>query len=210
MLKVYYILIITIMDIISSLAHAAPFTAYITVFILMVANGVSNIPSSQILYLFAGYLTTKGTLSIYLLAIFGGLGNALGNIILYELVRSRGANLVKKFFSLESSKEAHIKELLEKHGVLYIFFGKLIPGVKVFIPVVAGLTNIKRSLVYVTLIVSSILWAAIFLHIGAFFGTNTELTKWYGVSAIFIILALYFFTYKKYPHLFEVGGKATK
>lgn len=191
------------MDIISSIAHVTPLTAYITVFFLMVANGSTNLPSSQLLYLFAGYLTTKGSLSIYLLAIFGGVGNAIGNIILYEIVRLRGANLVKNFFSLEPSKEAHIKSLLERHGVIYIFLGKLIPGVKVFIPIVAGLTNIKRSLVYLTLAASSILWAAIFLHIGAFFGTNTELTKWYSVSAVLILLALYFFTYKKYPHLFS-------
>jgi membrane-associated protein len=198
------------MDIISSLAHVTPFIAYVTVFLLMVANGATNFPSSQILYLFTGYLTTKGALSIYLLALFGGLGNAVGNVVLYELVRFKGNTIVKNFFSLETSKETHIKGLLEKHGVVYIFLGKLIPGVKVFIPVVAGLTNIKRSLVYSTLAVSSIIWATIFLHIGAFFGANTELTKWYGVSAILILLALYFFTYKKYPHLFSVSREVNK
>jgi membrane protein DedA with SNARE-associated domain len=198
------------MDIISSLAHVTPFTAYVTVFLLMVANGATNFPSSQLLYLFAGFLTTKGALSIYLLAFFGGLGNAIGNILLYELVRLKGVNILKNFFSLEPSKEKHIKDLLEKSGAVYIFLGKLIPGVKVFIPVVAGLTNIKRSLVYSTLAASSILWAIIFLHIGAFFGTNTELTKWYGVSAILILFALYFFTYKKYPHLFSVSREVNK
>jgi membrane protein DedA with SNARE-associated domain len=198
------------MDIISSLAHVTPLVAYVLVFFLMIANGISNFPSSQLLYLFVGFLTTQGDLSIYLLAIFGGIGNAIGNIILYELVRTKGAELVKNFFSLELSKQDHIKELLEKHGAIYIFFGKLIPGVKVFIPVVAGLTSIKRSLVYSTLVTSSILWAYIFLQLGAFFGTNTSLTKWYSIVAIVILLIGYVYTYKKYPHLFSLSARADK
>jgi membrane protein DedA with SNARE-associated domain len=198
------------MDIISSLAHVTPLTAYTSVFFLMVANGATNLPSSQLLYIFVGFLTTKGTLSIYILAVCGGLGNALGNIFLYEIVKAKGAGIVKRFFSIESSKEEHIRALLEKQGALYIFLGKLIPGVKVFIPVIAGLTNIKRSLVYSTLTISSIIWAIIFLHIGAFFGTNTTLTKWYGIFAVFALLGLYFYTYKKHPHLFKALRESNK
>ncbi len=198
------------MDIISSLANVSPLTAYITVFFLMIANGLSNLPSSQLLYLFVGYLTTKGGLSIYILAICGGLGNAIGNIFLYELVRSKGTKIIHSFFSIETSREEHLRELLKKQGAIYIFFGKLIPAVKVFIPIVAGLTTIKRSLVYITLISSSIIWALIFLHIGAFFGANTELTKWYGLAAIVLLLMIYIYTYFKHPHLFAVAREKDK
>ena len=53
---------------------------YVAIFILMLANGVVNFPSSQILYLVVGYFVSTGNLMFMWAVIAGGLGNTIGNI----------------------------------------------------------------------------------------------------------------------------------
>lgn len=191
------------MEFIQSLAHTTPLVAYIAVFFLMISNGATNFPSSQFLYIFTGYLSSYGTLSIYLIALFGALGNTIGNIVQYELVRSKGMAFATKHFSIKKESFNSLNSFVEKHGAIYLFIGKLIPGLKVTVPIVAGLTRIDRRVIYIILLGSSLIWAMIFTHIGLLFGTHSTITKWYTVFSLFITLSIYLYTYLKYPHLFR-------
>jgi membrane protein DedA with SNARE-associated domain len=191
------------MQFIESLAHTTPLFAYLAVFFLMISNGIVNFPSSQFLYIFTGYLTSYGVLSIYLIALFGALGNTIGNILQYELVRSKGVAFATRHFSVKKKSFDSLNTFVEKHGAIYLFIGKLIPGLKVTVPIVAGLTRIPRIFVYIILLTSSFIWAIVFTHIGLLFGKDSPMTKWYTLVSLFITLSIYVYTYLKYPHLFR-------
>jgi membrane protein DedA with SNARE-associated domain len=180
------------MQFIESLAHTTPLFAYLGVLLLMISNGAINFPSSQFLYIFTGYLTSYGVLSIYLIALFGAFGNTIGNIVQYELVRSKGAAFATRHFSVNKKSFDSLNSFVEKHGAIYLLIGKLIPGLKV-----------TRALVYTILLTSSLIWAVIFTHIGLLFGTNSTMTKWYTIFSLFIMLSIYLYTYLKHPHLFR-------
>ncbi len=190
------------MEFIQSLAHATPLYAYGVVFFLMLLNGIFNAPSSQLLYAFVGYLSTAGVLHPFFLILFGGLGNIVGNIFLYEIVRKTGTDYLSRFITLNKSRADTLRSLAQRSGVWYIFFGKLIPAIKVTVPIVAGFTALGRIQVYTALVASSFIWAAVFVYIGIFFGIHSQFTLWYGAFALLLVIGLSFYTYKKYPHLF--------
>jgi membrane protein DedA with SNARE-associated domain len=187
---------------IEALAHLSPLTAYISVFGMMILNGVINVPSSQLLYIFVGYLTTISEYSLYHFVLFGALGNTFGNIILYELVRANKHGAIKGF-DMEEIASPHFKKMIESHGAWYIFFGKLIPGLKVFMPVVAGFFNIRRKKVYGALTAASLLWAYALVQVGAVFGKDTDITRIYMIIVGGIIIGTYVYAYKYYPDLFK-------
>lgn len=171
--------------------------SYGLVFVLLIINGVISFPSSQIIYLVAGVLVARGNLEFLPLVIAGGLGNALGNLITYALIYKYGERLVAKFFLV---KHAHVKAFQSKvthHGVWLLFVGKLTPSIKVIVPIVAGLAKISTHMAFILFTTTSILWAAAFVALGYFFGTQITMTNYSLImGGIGIVVAFYF--YKNY------------
>lgn len=169
---------------------------YVGIFGLMISNGLTSFPSSQILYIIAGFFIFKGELNLALVSIIGALGNTIGNIILYELSQKKGLEYITKFkiFPLREIKKVQI--VFERRGVWFVFFGKLLPAIKVFVPIVAGIGLMNRSIYIPIIFITSILWSFIFIGIGFFFGKNTELFGIYPVVLIIVALVVVFIFYR--------------
>jgi len=183
--------------------------SYFGVFLLMISNGIITFPSSQILYIIAGYFVSTGFLNLWILLIIGALGNTVGNIILYEIARSKGIKYITKFkiFPLSGVKKVQI--VFEKKGGWFVFVGKLIPALKVFVPISAGLAKMNR-IAYITIIfISSFIWAGIFVAIGFFFGKSTTVFKAY-IPILFVIALIVVWVFYKYMNSEEVKKELKK
>jgi len=169
---------------------------YIGIFGLMISNGVITLPSSQLLYIITGYFIFTGELNLALVSLIGALGNTVGNIILYELARRKGLEYITTFkiFPLRELKK--IQVVFEKRGAWFVFFGKLLPAIKVFVPIVAGIGLMNRALYIPIIFITSLLWSFIFIGIGFFFGKNTDLFGIYPVVLIIVVLIVVFAFYK--------------
>ena len=169
---------------------------YIGIFGLMISNGVITLPSSQLLYIITGYFIFTGELNLALVSLIGALGNTIGNIILYELARRKGLGYITAFkiFPLREIKK--IQVVFEKRGALFVFFGKLLPAIKVFVPIVAGIGLMNRAVYIPIIFITSLLWSFIFIGIGFFFGKNTDLFGIYPVILIVVVLVVVFAFYK--------------
>lgn len=169
---------------------------YVGIFSLMTANGFISFPSSQILYIITGFFVFTGELNLALVSLIGSLGNTIGNIILYELARKKGLEYVSTFkiFPLREIKK--IQMVFEKRGAWFVFFGKLLPAIKVFVPVVAGIGLMNRALYIPIIFITSLLWSFIFIGIGFVFGKNTELFGIYSVILIVVALVVVFAFYQ--------------
>jgi membrane protein DedA with SNARE-associated domain len=189
-------------EFIQSLTQINPILVYVSVFGLMLINGAFNAPSSQLLYIFVGFLTTLGSVSLLPLILVGACGNTIGNIVVYEVIKKTGSKYLARFVTITPSRSQAFRELSAHSGFWYILLGKLVPGVKVTVPLLAGFSELSRTLVYTAFGLSSVLWAYLFITIGLFFGVHSEFTKYYGVGAMALILALGVYAYKKYPQLF--------
>jgi membrane protein DedA with SNARE-associated domain len=174
--------------------------SYLAIFILMVANGTVNFPSSQLLYIICGYFVSTGSLLFIPIVIAGALGNTLGNIITFMLIKKYEKPLAQKLLIMDETTFAKVHSALHstfsRRGMWWIFFGKLIPSVKAFIPIVAGLAHTKTTITAFTFLVASSIWAIGITSIGYYFGEHASLASLSGVSLIIGGTVIYFM-YKK-------------
>ena len=169
--------------------------SYIAIFLLMTANGVINFPSSQILYLVVGYFVATGNL-LFAGAVFAGaLGNTIGNILAYSLVKKYERPLARKLLMVneETFDKIHgaLHDTFSRRGIWWLFVGKLTPSIKAFIPVVAGLARTPTVITSLIFLVASFIWAAAIIYLGYAFGEQFSLSSFLSVS--FIIGAIVVF-----------------
>ncbi len=168
---------------------------YMAIFLFMIANGIINFPSSQVLYLIVGYFVSAEKLHFIPAIAVGALGNTLGNIIAFLLIKKYGHTLAHKILIMQESvfKKVHaaLYETFSKRGLWWLFVGKLTPSVKAFIPVVAGLADTPTLLTSFLFLLASIVWAVAITYIGYTFGEHVSISSFLAVS--FIIGASFIF-----------------
>lgn len=162
----------------------------------MISNGVVSFPSSQILYIIAGYFVFTGHLNLFAVVIAGALGNTIGNIILYELARSKGLVYLTRWKIFPERELKKLQIAFNKKGAWFLFVGKLIPALKVFIPIPAGIAHMNRPLYAIIILVSSSIWPFAFLAIGYYFGKSAHVFGAYAVVLAFIALIVATVFYK--------------
>jgi membrane protein DedA with SNARE-associated domain len=155
----------------------------------MVTNGIVSLPSSQFVYVTAGFFAPTTDLSVLFIATAGTIGNVIGNVILYEVSRSKGLVYVTGWRGFSEEKIIKLRVAFDCRGPIIIFIGKFLPGVKVVVPVVAGIAEMNRVLYFSIITTTSFLWALGLTYFGFYFGKNygNGTFGWY--SAILIILA---------------------
>lgn len=179
--------------------------SYFGIFALMISNGFIGFPSSQILYIIAGYFVFTGDLNLPLVIIAGALGNTVGNIILYEVARRKGLHYLTKFQIFREKEIRKVQVVFQKKGAWFLAAGKLIPALKVFIPIPAGLSHMNRALYVPIIAVTSAIWTAPFLSIGYYFGKSSNVFGKYAVVMAIIAFAVgaIFYRFMNSPEVIE-------
>jgi membrane protein DedA with SNARE-associated domain len=170
--------------------------SYFGIFVLMIANGAVSFPSSQILYIVAGYFIAQGSLSLVGVALVGALGNTIGNVILYELVRKHGRTFIERIKLFPTRELAKVEHAFKQKGAWFLFVGKLLPAIKVFVPIPAGLGKMSRALFASLMFVASFIWSLAFISIGYFFGKSTDLFGRYAVILVIVALVVVLLFYR--------------
>ena len=170
---------------------------YLGIFGLMITNGLFSFPSSQILYIVSGYFIFTGSLNIFLVSIAGALGNTIGNTILFYLTREKGLEYITKLTLLPLSEIKKVQAVFAKRGAWFVFVGKLLPAIKVFMPIVAGIGKMKTSVFVPIILLSSYIWSIIFIALGFYFGKSTDFFGKYAIvlAILALVLITLFFKY---------------
>ena len=169
---------------------------YLGIFLLMIANGFISFPSSQILYIIVGYFISIGTLALVAASLVGALGNTIGNIILYEFSRRKGISYITQYKMFPQREVKKVEIAFRKKGAWFLFVGKLLPAIKVFVPIPAGLGKMNRTLYAVIIFVSSYIWSLIFIAIGYYFGKSSNVFGSYAVILMIVALVVVALFYK--------------
>ena len=167
------------------------------VFLMFLENLFPPIPSELIMPL-AGFTTTQGKLNIAFVIVAGTVGSLLGALLWYCIGISVGENRLKrwadrygKWLNISGKDIEKAKKWFNKYGGIAVFFGRIVPGIRTFISVPAGLNNmpIVPFLLYST--IGSALWVALLTFAGYLLGQNYQLVeKYLGPISSFIIIAL--------------------
>jgi membrane protein DedA with SNARE-associated domain len=167
----------------------------------MLTNGIGNFPSSQILYIICGYFVSTGSLLFIPTILAGAIGNTIGNSITFLLVKKYERPFAQKLLMMndELFTKVHtaLHKTFSKNGLWYIFVGKLIPSIKAFIPIVAGLAKTKTSTTFFIFFSASLIWAIMITSLGYFFGEHVSL-KEISVVSLCIGLLVLFLVYRTF------------
>ncbi len=162
----------------------------------MIANGFISFPSSQVLYIVAGYFVSLGHLNIISVSIVGALGNTVGNIILYEVVRAYGLVYITKWTMFPEREVKKVVFAFRRRGAWFLFISKLLPAIKVFAPIPAGIAKMHRGVFAIIIFISSWLWSLIFLSVGYFFGKTEDIFGAYALVLSLVSLVVVGIFYK--------------
>ncbi len=123
----------------------------------------------DIAILWGGYMTATGRLSYgsALLAVVAGA--TLGATILFTVGRRYGHGFLVahgKLIGLSEDRLERAQNLIRRWGALAIIFGRLVPGMRIWLSALAGSFEMPYWIFVPSVAVSATLWATIFLELG--------------------------------------------
>jgi len=169
-------------DIVNFLLETIGTLGYFGIFMLMfLESTVFPIPS-EVVMIPAGYLAYKGEMNIYiviLLGILGSLGGALFNY--YFALKFGRAFLLKygKYFFVSHESIVKTEKFFKNHGHISTFSGRLIPGLRHYISLPAGLAKMNLFIFCLYTSLGATIWVTILTVLGYYLGDNQELIKEY-------------------------------
>lgn len=115
---------------------------YFAIFILMTLESMLLPIPSEVVIPFSGYLAFKGILNLYLVIIFSTLGGITGSLIAYFIGYYGGREFIIKYGKYVFISEDNLKKAelwFQKYGKISVFFTRLIPVIRTFISIPAGI-----------------------------------------------------------------------
>ena len=168
---------------------------YLGIFLLMSIES-SFIPfPSEIVLIPAGYLASKGDMSIAMIMFSALSGSMAGAFINYYLALVLGRKILKKYgkyFFINENALQKMDEYFAKHGHISTFIGRLIPGIRQLISIPAGLARMNLVVFSTYTALGAGIWAAILVVLGYMIGENQELIENYlkQITILIIIMLL--------------------
>ena len=167
---------------------------YLGVFVFMALESACiPIPSEAILP-FGGYLSYIGRLSIIPTILIGTLGGTFGSILAYYLGKIGGRPLVEKYAStLHLSKSSLEKsdEYFSKYGEKIVFYSRLLPIVRTFISLPAGISNMNFKKFTLYTFFGSLIWSILLGYAGYYMGQNWVIIRsWFHYADIAMVIVI--------------------
>jgi membrane protein DedA with SNARE-associated domain len=161
--------------------------------VLLMAIESACIPlPSEIIMPFAGFLVSKGEMTLFGIALAGAIGCVLGSIPAYYLGMFGGRPLVERFgkYVLISHKDLDMADSwFAKHGEIIIFIARLLPAVRTFIAFPAGVARMNMPKFIGYTFVGSFIWCWVLGYAGMKMGENWESLKVYFHEFHYVIAA---------------------
>ena len=155
---------------------------YLGIFIGMFLESTFVPIPSEIIMLPAGIAAAEGRFNLYLIIFIGILGNLLGAIFNYYLAIYCGRKIILKigkYFFIKEQTITNIEIFFAKHGAISTFTGRLIPGVRHYISLPAGIAKMHFGKFCLYTAAGSSLWVTILTYLGFLMGKNKELLTGY-------------------------------
>ena len=153
---------------------------YVGIFLMMFLESSFFPFPSEVAMIPAGYLASKGEMSLSIAFLCGVGGSLAGAVFNYYLCYFFGRNLILKygkFIGITDEKFTKFEAFFNKHGEISTFTCRLIPGIRQYISLPAGLAKMNMARFSIFTSLGAGIWVAILLVLGYFIGENEELIK---------------------------------
>lgn len=178
---------------------------YSGVALLMAIESAAIPVPSEIIMPFGGYLVAIGQLNLWLVALAGAVGSAIGSIILYAIGYYGGRPLIEKYgkyILIRSTDMDRADRFFEKYGELSNFIGRMLPVVRTYISFPAGVTKIDFKKFVLGSFIGSYIWSLLLAYVGLKLGQNwgSLRDRWHNIDLAVIILIVLAALYYIYSH----------
>ncbi|MEM4293889.1 MAG: DedA family protein [Thermoplasmata archaeon] len=168
---------------------------YAGIFFLMVLESACIPVPSEVIMPFAGFASSPSypgqTFNLYLVSLAGAGGNLAGSLLAYYFGYYVGRAGVLKYGRYFFVTEKHLKQAeawFEKHGDKAVFVGRLLPVIRTFISLPAGIARMNIWKFSVYSFVGSIPWCIALAYLGYILGENYTLIIEYGSILDYVMI----------------------
>ena len=170
------------------------------VFILMVLESACIPVPSEATMLFAGFNVSEGQYSLFMATAVGSVANLVGSWLAYWVGRAGRVDLLEKHGRKLHIKESHLEladRWFERHGDATVFFTRMLPIVRTFISLTAGVSRMPFWRFSVLTLAGCIPWVLLLTFVGQQAGERWESWKDnlhyvdYAVAAAIVIGIIY-------------------
>lgn len=148
---------------------------------LLMAIESCNVPlPSEAILPFAGYLVSKGVMTIHMAAFAGAIGCVIGSIPSYYIGYFGGRPFIEKYgkWFLVSKKDIEMADRWsEKWGEMAFFICRMLPVVRTFISLPAGILKVNLPKFLGLTFLGSLVWSYVLVFVGTKMGEHREAFK---------------------------------
>ncbi|MBC2883380.1 DedA family protein [Campylobacter sp. Marseille-Q3452] len=188
---------------------------YAGIFLMMFLESSFFPFPSEVAMIPAGYLAHQGQMSLVLAWCAGTAGSLAGAVFNYYLCYFFGRELVLKYgkyVGITKVKMRKFEAFFKRHGEISTFNCRLIPGIRQYISLPAGLAkmNLFKFSLYTTL--GAGIWVAILLAVGWYLGKNYDKSAFSHIvvallAAVGLLTALYIFYVRRLSKKSKIGTR---
>ncbi len=181
-------------------------SGYLGVVVLMAIESACIPLPSEVIMPFSGYLVYTGRFNLWWVATMGALGCNVGSALAYWVGYHGGRPLVEKYgaWILLSRRELDWTDrFFARYGAITVFLARLLPVVRTFIALPAGVARMPQLRFHIYTFVGSWPWclglAWVGLKLGERWDTDPRLKTWFhrfdALIAAFIVLGIAWFVW---------------
>lgn len=166
------------------------------IFLLMTLESALIPIPSEITMPFAGFLAGLGLLNFWLVVFVGAFGNLFGSLLAFWLGATKGEQWVKiairkwgKWILLSEEDLERSKKMFNKYGQGISFVSRLLPVVRTFISLAAGIAKMDIVLFSFFTFLGSLIWTFFLAWLGLKLGENWLMVEPYFRKFEYIIIA---------------------
>ncbi|HWQ40490.1 MAG TPA: DedA family protein [Desulfosporosinus sp.] len=164
-----------VIHLISSLGYAGVF------FAMAIESACIPLPS-EIILPFTGYMVFSGHFGFWQAVIASTLGNLFGALVAYYVGVWGGRPFLKRYgryFFINERELAWTERLFERHGEVTVFVGRILPVVRTFISLPAGVARMNPLKMATYTVIGAFLWCTLLIFVGQKLGENWDSLKPY-------------------------------
>lgn len=180
-------------DIVNFIVSTVSDLGYVGIFFMMFLESSFFPFPSEIVMVPAGYLSYKGEMNLFIAIFAGILGSLVGAVFNYYLAMRFGRRFLSKYGKYILIKEETLEKMEDffaKHGHISTFSGRLIPAVRQYISLPAGLAKMDLFKFSLYTSLGAGIWVLILALLGYFIGQNETLIHEYLRFIVITILVL--------------------
>lgn len=186
---------ISIIDYVSQIAiHLIETLGYWGVFLGMTIESACIPLPSEVIMPFAGYVVWEGKMTLWGITLAGVLGNVLGSWIAYFVGLKGGRPFLEKYGKyvlITPGKLDMAHEWFERYGHEAVFISRLLPGIRTFISLPAGIAEMEFKKFTIYTFAGSLPWAFALGYIGVLLGPHWEtIRSYFHILDIFVAIGV--------------------